>query len=457
MSWKIVCGDAIERMAELPDGSVQTIVTSPPYFNLRDYKIDGQIGLEPTPAEFVETMVRVFTEAWRVLRNDGTLWLNLGDSYANDKKWGGKTGGKHAAALHGATAIGRRKLVTGLQPKNLIGIPWRVALALQDAGWYLRSDIIWHKPNPLTESVKDRPTKSHEYIFLLTKRANYYCDMEAIAEPVSQAMLDQMRVGYKGTATKDYASAGAQDPSAVKARILARSGNRRRTLPAERGCPEGQHKNQASNVPWEGYTRNVRTVWTISPQEYPDDDHYAAFPEEIPARCIKAGSRTAGKRCDCDVVINTPLGTGDEADPSRLIGGAGWNRPRNPDEGTRPITRREQRHYAAQLKVSPQRVIIQAMCGPAFAHYIRTDTAGARPLPPFILRALLGSSWLTPPTPCTCPAKPADVVLDPFCGRGTTGVVAERLGRDFIGIDLNPAHAEMARRNLANTLPLFPA
>lgn len=455
MSWNILCGDAVARMAELPTASVQTIVTSPPYYNLRDYKIDGQIGLEPTPALFVAEMVRVFEEAWRVLRDDGTLWLNLGDSYANDGKWGGK----HAAALHGNTAIGRRKIVTGLKPKNLIGIPWRVAFALQDAGWYLRSAIIWHKPNPLTESVTDRPSKSYEHIFLLTKNDRYYYDADAISEPVSEAMLEQLRAGYNGKATKDYASAGAQDPSAVKARILARSGNKRRKTPAERGCPEGTGNNQCGNVPWEGYTRNIRDVWTITTQSYPDDDHFAAFPEELPSRCIKAGSRPAGKRCDCDTLINTPLGTGgDEADPSRLIGRAGYNRPRNPDEGTRPITRREQREYALQLRESPWLNYMRQEAGAdAFDHYVRTDLSGARPVPPELLNNWRRRGWLMPPTPCDCPDQPADVVLDPFCGRGTTGVVAERLGRDFIGIDLNPAHVEMSRRNLSNTLPLFPA
>src|SRR5690606_5966837 len=137
---------------------VQTCVTSPPYFGLRDYGVDGQIGLEPTPDEYVAQMVEVFRCVRDVLADDGTLWLNLGDSYANDGKWGGSSGGKHAAALHGNTGIGRGRRFTGAKPKDLLGIPWRVAFALQADGWYLRSDIIWHKPNPMPESVTDRPT-----------------------------------------------------------------------------------------------------------------------------------------------------------------------------------------------------------------------------------------------------------------------------------------------------------
>lgn len=142
------------RAMPLTEGSVQCVVTSPPYFGLRDYGVPGQIGLEVTPDAYVETLVAVFREVWRVLRPDGTVWLNLGDSYANDGKWAGASGGKHPAGLHGQTGIGRGKRQTGLKPKDLIGIPWRVAFALQADGWYLRQDIIWHKPNPMPEPVR---------------------------------------------------------------------------------------------------------------------------------------------------------------------------------------------------------------------------------------------------------------------------------------------------------------
>jgi DNA modification methylase len=169
----------------MDEKSVQCVVTSPPYYNLRDYQIDGQIGREKTPAEYVAKIVEVFRAIRRVLRDDGVAWLIIDDTYANDTKWGGRTGGLHAGKLHGATGIGRGKVSTGLKPKELIGIPWRVAFALQDDGWYLRQDDIWNKPNTMPESVRDRFTRAHEYVFLLSKSARYYFDVEAVKEPAS--------------------------------------------------------------------------------------------------------------------------------------------------------------------------------------------------------------------------------------------------------------------------------
>jgi DNA modification methylase len=171
--------DALEFFKRMPDQSVHCIVTSPPYFALRDYGTPDQIGQERTPDEYVTRLVGIFAEAHRVLRDDGTFWLNLGDTYANDDKWGGETGGLHAAGVHG-TNVNRSRRETGLPGKSLIGIPWKVAFALQDAGWILRSDIIWGKGNPMPESVSDRPTRAHEYIFLLVKNQRYYYDGEAI-------------------------------------------------------------------------------------------------------------------------------------------------------------------------------------------------------------------------------------------------------------------------------------
>jgi len=161
--------DALDLLAMLPDNSVDCVVTSPPYFGLRDYGVAGQIGLEPTPAAYVQTLVALFREVRRVLKESGTFWLNLGDSYANDDKWGGSTGGKHVNALHGNTGVGRQKRETGLAPKNLMLIPHRVAIALQDDGWICRQDNVWAKPNPMPESVTDRTTRAHEYIFQFVK------------------------------------------------------------------------------------------------------------------------------------------------------------------------------------------------------------------------------------------------------------------------------------------------
>ena len=193
-SYQVIIGDCIEGMRSLPDQSVHTCVTSPPYFGLRDYGMDGQIGLEATPDAFVARLVDVFREVRRVLRDDGTLWLNLGDSYVgatSQHKDGGSQGHNSVIAkktMGGIPSTGRgnrnRALYeSGLAMKQLIGIPWRVAFALQADGWYLRQDIIWHKPNPMPESVTDRCTKAHEYVFLLSKGPRYYFDAEAIKEP----------------------------------------------------------------------------------------------------------------------------------------------------------------------------------------------------------------------------------------------------------------------------------
>jgi DNA modification methylase len=247
---------------------VQTCITSPPYFGLRDFGVDGQFGLEPTPAEYVARMVEVFQLVRELLADDGTLWLNLGDSYANDGKWGGQTGGKHAAELHGSP-IGSGKRQTGLKPKDLIGIPWRVAFALQEDGWYLRSDIIWHKPSPMPESVKDRPTKSHEYIFLLSKSEDYFYDADAIKE--------------------------RSDPDAG-----------RDTTCARRGVPPG-------GVPDSGFIkgrrfefRNKRSVWKVSTVPY-HGSHFATFPPKLITPCVLAGSRPG------DVVFDPFIGSGTTA------------------------------------------------------------------------------------------------------------------------------------------------
>lgn len=166
-------GDCRTILPTLPASTFQSCVTSPPYYGLRDYGVGGQIGLEQTPDDYVQQLVEVFREVHRVLHDDGTLWLNLGDSYANDGKWGGSSSGKHRAALHGNTSIGRGRTSTGAKPKDLLGIPWRVAFALQAEGWWLRSAIVWHKPNPMPESVRDRPTSAYEMVFLMAKSQQY--------------------------------------------------------------------------------------------------------------------------------------------------------------------------------------------------------------------------------------------------------------------------------------------
>ena len=281
MKWRLLRGDVRETLRELPDESVQCCVTSPPYYSLRDYQASGQIGLEESPEAYVAQLVAVFREVRRVLKPDGVLWLNLGDT---------------------------------LERKQLLGIPWRTAFALQADGWWLRSDIVWSKPSPMPESVTDRPTKAHEYIFLLAKSPRYYYDGEAIREENQNSGV----WGAQGIHKYDQAAGqglhGAS--SAFKAMSIEQ---RQRYLTGGRNC---------------------RSVWTITTQPYPEA-HFATFPEELPERCIKAGSR---------------------------IG---------------------------------------------------------------------------------------DVVLDPFAGSGTTGKVALRLGREFIGCELNPEYVELARKRIGGAAPLF--
>jgi DNA modification methylase len=196
-SWRVIEGDCRESLRGLDAGSVQTCVTSPPYFGLRDYGHDGQIGLEPTPDEFVEALVGVFREVRRVLRDDGTVWLNLGDSYNADGRKGRAHMGEGKNSGYSAWV---NKTMNGTKPKDLLGIPWMVAFALRADGWYLRSDIIWSKPNPMPESVTDRPTKAHEYVFLLSKGPRYFYDADAVREPHDPANVEHHeRYGQRPT------------------------------------------------------------------------------------------------------------------------------------------------------------------------------------------------------------------------------------------------------------------
>ncbi len=335
MSVRILVGDALARLRELPGESVHCCVTSPPYFGLRDYGVEGQIGLEATPAAYVERLVEVFREVRRVLRRDGTCWVNLGDSYSS--RSGGRSPGRGSRIERLANGRGdepavlRRKTrdvtarlvpnvnarsipraaAAGAKPKDLLGLPWIVALALRDDGWYLRGDIIWAKPGPTPESVRDRPTKAHEYVFLLSRRARYWYDAKAISEPLLHPA--------------DSTSADA-----------SRAFNRRRsTRPANRQ----PRVALAGDVP---QSRNARSVWTIASQPFPEA-HFATFPPELPERCIRAG----------------------------------------------------------------------------------------------------------------CPG--GGVVLDPFGGAGTTGLVADRLQRDAVLIELNPACAGMAERRIRDAAPMWAA
>lgn len=309
MSWRILTGDAREMLEALEPGSVQCCVTSPPYWGLRDYGHAGQLGQEATPADYVARLVGVFGVLRRVLADSGTLWLNLGDCYASDGSRSPQGGSEFKDRTRGKEAICRSARVAGagLRHKNLVGIPWRVAFAMQDAGWYLRSDIVWSKPNPMPESVADRPTRSHEYVFLLTKGPRYYYDKAAIAQPYHPDTIKRGRSIRQVAAdgSKVYRFNGeALDPASVK-----------------RG-------------------RNARSVWHLATQPY-RGAHFATFPEKLVEPCILAGSRAG------------------------------------------------------------------------------------------------------------------DCVLDPFAGSGTTGAVAVRLGRSFVGCELNPDYVELARTRIGKVAPLL--
>ena len=309
----ILTGDAQTCLAALDARSVQCVVTSPPYFGLRDYGVDGQIGLEPTPDAYVQQLVAVFREVRRVLADDGVVFLNLGDSYAGGGYSNHDVNGEAwKSAMNGDKRRSRQQdqrnalAPFGIKPKDLIGIPWAVAFALRADGWYLRSDIIWHKPNPMPESVTDRPTKAHEYLFLLTKNAKYYYDADAIKEPVVADEQTQRR------------------KNATRNRLEGK------------GDREGVYHARGEAAPFSNYapTRNKRTVWTITPQPF-RGAHFATMPEKLVEPCILAGS------------------------------------------------------------------------------------------------------------------APGDVVLDPFAGSGTVGVVALHHGRDFIGIELNSTYVQLAEERIA--------
>lgn len=331
MAWKLKQGDALKTLKQIEDDSVNCCVTSPPYWGLRDYGVDGQLGLEPTPEEYVAKMVEIFREVKRVLRKDGTLWLNLGDSYAGSGKgaWEPGRGQKESyIPTKNSPQCKIPKTPIGLKPKDLVGIPWRVAFALQSEGWYLRSDVIWSKPNPMPESVKDRPTKSHEYIFLLSKSPNYYYDNESIMEPLAPSTIARLSQNISEQRGSSRANGGNKLNGNMEAVFTVRGSKG----VINNKLNSGRRENNISiDAP---IGRNKRTVWTVPTAKF-TEAHFAVFPLELIEPCILAGC---------------------------------------PEGGT---------------------------------------------------------------------------VLDPFAGAGTTLFVSEQLGRNSIGIELNPDYCEIIRRRMA--------
>jgi DNA modification methylase len=348
----VLVGDALQKLKSLPDKCVRCIVTSPPYFNLRDYKMSGQIGMEKSPEAYIIKLVEIFRECRRILTDDGTLWVNIGDSYASKGKNRTKKQASQNSTLKGSLdsqesiLFQNSKISVGLKEKDLIGIPWLLAFALRSDGWYLRSDIVWAKKNCMPESVEDRPTRSHEYIFLLSKSKTYYYNHEAIKEPSiydvdgtgtasrkarqkgdNKSMPTQKNAGIRPTRFKDAKKMNGKHSDKQR-------GHSRRHNGFNERWDQMTHEEQCTGM------RNKRDVWNVATAQFPEA-HFAVFPEELILPCILAGS------------------------------------------------------------------------------------------------------------------EQGDIILDPFLGSGTTALLANKLGRNFIGIELNPEYAEMAKERIKKFTGVF--
>jgi DNA modification methylase len=419
MKHEILVGDVLAGLRAMPDASVQCVVTSPPYsraveaggeaWGLRDYGVEGQIGLEPTPEEYVERMVGVFREVRRVLRDDGVIWVNLGDSYsthaagvvedpmAKSTLAGVRT---QVVANRSSRAMGVYQKCKSLPEKNLVGIPWRVAFALQADGWYLRSDIIWSKsacvpstaedkPNPMPESVTDRPTKSHEYVFLLTKSSRYFYDADAVREEHKQESLARVEQGWHCDRLNQGNSLARGEPSAISVSKMG-----------DRWCnPAG---------------RNRRSVWEVATQPTPEA-HFATMPEALVEPCIKAGTSERGCCPTCGAPWRRVTEREEDAGLARSAGGKADEQPET-DRAKRLGQRRNAARAAGGDHTNP-------FGGRMTARWAPTCTCSAGD-----------------PIPCT--------VLDPFGGSGTVAKVARDLGRSSVMIELNPAYVGIMKKRL---------
>jgi DNA modification methylase len=419
MSWTILQADA--REIPLKDKSVQCVVTSPPYWGLRDYATNGQIGLEKTPEEYVEKIVVVFREVWRVLRDDGIVFLNLGDSYAGSWKNQGRKdergtqrpiNGPMIQSFDGQPAPESNAGIVppGLKPKDLVGIPWRIAFALQAAGWYLRSDIIWSKPNPMPESVTDRPTKAHEYIFLLSKKERYFFDQDAVREETGNEM-----------SWDEYNERTAPGTTWVSGGLTRYAGANKH---------DGGHAHPNG--------RNIRTVWEIATQPYPEA-HFATFPEEIAERCIKAGTSEKGCCVQCGKawervwehgkITSTGGGPGREASGQCFVINRG-------DCNVGYFTAREHitLDWQPACECDEVKMTLKHWEKLSFDERCHYWTEKDR-------------KELPRSRPC--------IVLDPFAGAGTTVLVADKLNRRGIGLELKAEYCEMAHHRCFEDAPLL--
>ena len=324
-------GDCLTILRErFAPESVQCCVTSPPYWGLRDYGVEGQLGLEATPELYVAKMVEVFREVKRVLKADGTLWLNLGDSYAGSGRGNNPNGKQGTNKVTAFDPEYSGVVPSGLKPKDLVGIPWRVAFALQADGWYLRSDIIWHKPNPMPESVTDRCTKSHEYLFLLTKSERYYYDWEAIKEPMSMSSVERLsQPNLENQEVSDRVPGKTNGNMKAVGKIDKQRGHGRRHAGFNDRWDAMEKEEQCSGM------RNKRSVWTIATQPY-SEAHFATFPPKLIEPCILAGCPSGG------LVLDPFAGSGTTIQVAQQLGRQGVGIELNPAYITLADTRTAQ-------------------------------------------------------------------------------------------------------------------
>ena len=426
--WTVAVGDAAEVLRGMPDGCVQCCVTSPPYWGLRDYGVAGQLGLEPSPEEYVAAMVGVFREVRRVLRDDGVLWLNLGSCFAGSATAGDKRPGSGRAdgivddrAQRNRNGVGA---VPGLKPKDLVGIPWLVAFALQADGWWLRSDVIWSKPNPMPESVTDRPASAHEHVFLLAKSALYFYDADAVRE------------GAVGGNAHDLTGPGASAPGQTPQR-----GNRGRT-----GCGsalragndhEPRERSTQDSDPPRG-SRNLRDVWTIATCPTPEA-HFATFPPALVTPCIKAGTSERGACPTCGAPWERVVERGD------VVCRGGSDDGKLATDAT--DTSYERRFGGALTQREHTTTGFRPTCD-CYDDRYREDFPYPRSARKRWQRDISGDHWRRVRQRPGLDGWAADgcVVLDPFCGTATAGEVALLHGRRFIGIELSAEYAEQFAR-----------
>jgi len=473
---RIIIGDALSSLRELPDESVHCVITSPPYWGLRSYKgDDGMIGLEETFEEHLDLLVEVFQEVHRVLRSDGTLWLNYGDAYVTSPRGnrtaggGGLTNSNIGSAVEEerwkAAASRNRPHVrtghTGLKHKDLMGMPWRVALALQADGWWLRRDIIWHKQNPTPESSKDRPTTSHEYLFILTKRPRYFYDDEAVKEPVSgnahardsvENRRARARVGTKSVSTAERRgmTPSHERPGSTNHRGLdLKPGVTPKSAPAGSGIRMNE-SYQAAMIDMTPM-RSLRSVWTIATSPY-REAHFATFPPALVEPCVKAGTSEKGVCPDCDAPWERIVEKG-------VTFESGSGRSGNAPEGKWAGTE-ETVSGTYDIRLGP------VICTKTTGWHPTCDCYDERyrevyPEPRRARKRRQRSAWPGRWKRVRAKAGKDDwpikraVVLDPFGGAGTVGLVADRLGRDSILVEINPEYAEMAKRRIYDDAPLL--